>query len=62
MKKSKVFTGNPICPYTKKDCNGQDLDGYTDCKDCSNYGNGVRATGGMPGLEWLINIFKKSKK
>lgn len=50
---------NPICPYTRKDCEKQDLDGHTNCKGCPDYGNGVRATGAMPCLEWLVNGIKK---
>lgn len=57
------INGNPICPYSRNECNNQDMDGYTDCSNCSDYCNGVRATGEMPFLNWLStkikNYFKK---
>lgn len=49
---------NPICPYSKKDCSFQDMDGYTNCSNCSSYGNGVRATGALPILGWIITKLK----
>ena len=59
MKKTYPKNGNPICLYDKQNCNEQDMDGYTDCTNCSRYGNGVKATGGMPVLEQLYNFFKR---
>ena len=59
MKNTYPKNGNPICPYTKKDCTLQDMDGYTNCSNCSDYGNGVRATGDMPISGWLITMIKK---
>ena len=56
--KNKVFNGNPICPYTRNNCNSQDMDGYTDCRNCPDYGNGVRATGATPILGSIIEFFK----
>lgn len=56
---------NPVCPYSGNDCNSQDMDGYTDCRNCPDYGNGVRATGAMPGLEAILKDIKsllKTKK
>ena len=47
MSKNYHSDQNPICPYTKQHCDRQDLDGYTNCQQCANYGNGVRATGAM---------------
>ena len=44
---------NPVCPYTKKDCICKDIE-YIDCKACNEFGNGVRATGDMPLLRWLL--------
>ena len=45
MRKSYSTNGNPICPFSKRDCNIQDMDGYTDCTNCSEYGNGASSTG-----------------
>jgi hypothetical protein len=28
------INGNPICPNDRKDCDLQDMDGYTDCDQC----------------------------
>ena len=58
MQKTYPIRGNPICPYSKKDCNIQDMDGYTDCSNCPNYGNGTRATGELPILGWIIERLK----
>jgi len=52
------INGNPICPNDRKSCEMQDMDSYTDCSNCSRYCNGVRETGGMPGLEMIYNIIK----
>lgn len=51
-------THNPICPFDKQEC-APDMDGYLDCSKCPRYCNGVRATGAMPGLEWIYNSIKK---
>ena len=59
MKNTYPKNGNPICPYSKKDCNLQDMDNYTNCSECSEYGNGARATGEMQILNWFIKIIKK---
>lgn len=56
--KNKVFNSNPICPYTRNDCNNQDMNGYTDCSNCPGYGNEVRATGATPILGSVIEFFK----
>lgn len=37
---------NPECPYSKKDCI-QNQDSDIECSSCKEYGNGVRATGGI---------------
>ena len=58
MKKTYPINGNPICPFIRRDCNIQDMDGYTDCSNCTDYGNGGRATGSMPLLGKLFKIIK----
>jgi len=61
MKKTYPINGNPICPFTRKDCNIQDMDGYTDCSNCADYGNGVRATGNMPLLGSFLRLTLRIK-
>lgn len=59
MNKTYPKNGNPICPYSKKECYNQDLDGYTDCNNCSSYGNGVYATGSSHTLHFIVEYFRK---
>jgi len=65
MKTSKPYKqSNPICPHDKQECKPNftgfmKMDGYLDCSNCPRYCNGVRATGGMPGLAMICNCFKK---
>ena len=54
-------TNSPICPFDRMQCT-PDMDGYIQCKECERYCNGVRETGGMPGLEMIWRWIKKMKK
>lgn len=58
-------TQNPICPFDLKECeqhNELTLNGCTNCHNCDRGNNGVRATGGMPTLEKVVNAVKKLLK
>jgi len=57
-KKNYPLNGSPICPMDREICNSQDMDGYTECGSCQRYCNGVRKTGGMPGLELIYKSIK----
>ncbi len=62
MSKNYHSDQNPICPYTKQHCDRQDLDGYTNCQQCANYGNGVRATGAMTLADDIQKCFSAFNK
>jgi len=54
----------PICFVDKMECKPNltgfmEMDGYLDCHNCPRFHNGVRETGGMPGLEWVVESIKK---
>jgi len=53
----KTKEKNPKCPYSKNDC--IDVTDDMDCKVCHEYGNGVRATGAMPILSWILNLVNR---
>ena len=51
-----------ICKYTGQPCPYIDTSGMTQektCGQCSESGNETRATGAMPGLEWIYKQIKK---
>jgi len=56
----KTQNNNPICPYTKNECISFITDNLN-CKMCSEYGNGVRATGATPFLGWILKKLKVIK-
>jgi len=49
------------CPYNEFSClyiNTCGMSVEKSCKECDHSNNGVRATGAMPGLEWIWNKIK----
>lgn len=56
---------NFSCPYNNFDCsyvNSLELTKDVDCDKCVHYHNGVRATGAMPVLGWLVSLFRSKNK
>jgi len=52
----------PVCPFDLMPCEQHSeltLSGCTNCHNCDRGNNGVRATGGMPALEKVVNAVKK---
>ena len=50
------------CPYNEHSCMYVNTCGMSvdkSCQECDHYHNGVRATGGMPGLELIVNKIKR---
>lgn len=50
------------CPYNEHSCVQVNTCGMSvdkSCQECKHYHNGVRATGGMPVVEAVINLFKR---
>lgn len=58
--KDKAFK----CPYEEIECvhiNTSGMSTDIDCEKCEHYGKGIRSTGAMPILGWLMGIFKNKK-
>jgi hypothetical protein len=46
------------CPYIDTAV----MDKLKECPECENYGKGVRPTGAMPVLGWIVDKFKRKKE
>lgn len=47
------YAPNGTCPYIDSSGNTRII-----CSECDHFSTRIRSTGGMPILDWLINLFK----